>query len=114
MTHTLRAVARRIRDKARKTPPPVLAAALAATVLAIIVVPLVIVAVLAPVTVTVVLVGIISAATTAVVAAMWVNLARQWQATRAANARIEVAQRRILAAIEQQRLDAERRESVSV
>lgn len=112
--HALRRVARRVRDEGRRTSPLVLSAVVAAAIIIPAVLALTVVALLAPPNVTIALVGVIAAAALAAVIVAWLNLARQVRALRTSNDRVEVTQRRILAAIEQERLDAERRRSLPV
>ena len=112
--HVLRRIARKVRDRARRTPPPILMAVITATVLLAAAVVLVLCAVLAPMSATLVVVGLLAAVTLATVIAAWLHLAKRIHALRAATDRVEVTQRRILAAIEQERLDAERRRSIPV
>jgi ABC-type transport system involved in cytochrome bd biosynthesis fused ATPase/permease subunit len=58
--------------------------------------------------------GLIGLACLCAVSALWVTLARQLRAMRASAERVEVTQRRILAAVEQQRLTADERHHAAI
>ncbi|HZE37627.1 MAG TPA: hypothetical protein VE172_02345 [Stackebrandtia sp.] len=109
MKSRLRALAKRIRDRARRLSLPKLLVAVAAPVVAVCVVALAIALLFGSALAAATIAGLIATVTLVAVAAMWLTLGRQLRAMRASGERVEVAQRRILAAVELQRLEAEER-----
>ena len=104
VTQVLRRIARGLRHESRRTGPVLLSAVVAAVVA----VTTIAVGLMAPVGATIV-VGCVAAVVLATTTAMWVSVSRQLRTVREGTERVEVVQRRILAAVEQVRLEEHRR-----
>ena len=105
VTQVLRRIARGLRHESRRTGPVLLSAVVAAVVA----VTTIAVGLMAPVGATIVVVGCVAAVVLATTTAMWVSVSRQLRTVREGTERVEVVQRRILAAVEQVRLEEHRR-----
>ncbi|HIW63348.1 MAG TPA: hypothetical protein H9881_12890 [Candidatus Stackebrandtia excrementipullorum] len=105
VTQVLRRIARGLRHESRRTGPVLLSAVVAAVVA----VTTIAVGLMAPVGATIVVVGCVAAVVLATTTAMWVSVSRRLRTVREGTERVEVVQRRILAAVERVRLEEDRR-----
>lgn len=107
MKSRLRNLAKKVRDRARRVSLPKLVLAVSAVIVLVCALALTAGLVWGSAVVAAVIAGAIGTVTLVVAVAAWVSLDRHLRAVRAGMDRVEVVQRRILAAAELQRLEAD-------